>query len=486
MLNETAIEWLMARGIDPAIAEAHGVQSTGRKNGGDWLAFPYQRSGKTVTTKYRRIDAGPEDQKFSQDAGAPYKLCWNEDSLRQGEGPVVITEGEMDTLAVLQADFDRVISIPDGAPAHEVEDDGSDKWAYVPDLIDRLRGCRDIVIAADGDQPGANLRAYLERRLGKARCRYLRYPPGCKDANDVLRKNGKDALRRLIEGAPHVKVSGLAKLRDMPPPQEVQVFKAHLGGPDSGFDDHVSILRGQLSVWTGIPGHGKSTLVKAICMELGRYHHWKFAIGAFEDDVQTDFRRDVATYIAKCPHDALSDDQWAKADEYLDERFAFIVEEEMGPRMTIDWLIEAMEGAVVRYGVNMIVIDPWSKLDHARGRDESENDYTGRVLNELKRFARAFDVHVAVVAHPRKAAKKADGSYDIPGGYEISGSSHWFNLVDLGVTSYREVRENGDIVAMIVVWKVKRHTIMGSPGVVRLSLNKDTGRYSDYYNQEAG
>ncbi|MED5548992.1 MAG: AAA family ATPase [Pseudomonadota bacterium] len=483
MLSEKAAAWFRARKIDPAIAEAHDISSVDRA-GGEWLAFPYQRDGRHVTNKYRRI--APE-KGFSQDAEPPFKSCWNEDALKLGEGPVIITEGEVDALVFIQCGFERVISVPDGAPNNEVADDDSPKWAYVPDLLNRLRGEKVIILAVDGDENGSYLRNYLAKRLGKARCKWVRYPQGSKDANDVLLKQGVDAVKALISGASWISVPGVVKVADMPPVAKPQVFRVGLGGRESGFDRHIALLRKQLSAWTGVPGHGKSTLVNAVCWEAMRQHRWRFGIGCFEDDVQEDYRTAMACYIGNRPEAALEPDHWALTDQRLNEHFCFFVEdEETNARMTIDWLLEKMETAVVRHGSDMIVIDPWSKLDHTRDRAESEGDYTGRVLNDLKRFARKFDVHVAVVAHPRKVQKKSDGSYEVPGGYDISGSAHWYNMVDLGVTAYREITDTGDTIAKVISWKVKRHRIMGKPGAVALKLDPETGRYSDYYDQGRG
>jgi len=50
--------------------------------------------------------------------------------------------------------------------------------------------------AVDGDPPGAALLADLALRLGKSRCRWLRYPAGCKDLNDVLAQARPDGRAR--------------------------------------------------------------------------------------------------------------------------------------------------------------------------------------------------------------------------------------------------------------------------------------------------
>ena len=54
--------------------------------------------------------------------------------------------------------------------------------------------CREIILATDGDGPGQILRDELALRLGRSRCKYLSYPSGTKDINDVLDQNGHDGV----------------------------------------------------------------------------------------------------------------------------------------------------------------------------------------------------------------------------------------------------------------------------------------------------
>lgn len=480
MLTETAKTWLAKdRAIDPAKAAAFGLRSV-RRGTGDWIAFPYFRGEEVITTKYRRID----EKGFSQEAGAAEKLCWNENGLTDPNlsGPVILTEGEMDALAAIEAGFERVASVPDGAPNEPVDEEGasSSKWSYLDRLVKILRSEREIILACDGDQNGANLLAHLSARLGKARCKFLKYPAGTKDLNGVLVKHGPSGVCGVVSKARHVHIGGLVRLQDMPPPRQMEVYRA---GLSEDFDKAVGFVKGHLSVWTGIPNHGKSALVRACCIELSRRHAWRFCVASFEDDIRMDYARAVASYIAKREDAELSAEDTGRADRWLNERFSFVVEDESSfEPMTVEWLVERLEAGVVRHGAEMCVVDPWSKLDHSRPPGVSENDYTGQVLNLLKRFARRYDVHVALVAHPKKIEPKADGSYRPPGGYDISGSSHFYNMPDLGVTVFRD-RDEGDGCCMIVPWKIKRQPIMGVQKSAKLLFDPKTGRYSDWYAQ---
>ncbi len=485
MLNEQAQNWLRARKIDPAKAAALGLHSEGR-GGGEAIAIPYFRGETLVTQKYRRIDLPKgEAGSFSQDPGKREKLVFNENALTQPNltGPIVITEGEFDAVVAIQCGFHRAVSVPDGAPNDKVDpDDDGAKWTYVPGLIDKLRGQNDIILAVDGDQNGANLLDYLAARIGKARCKFVAYPDGCKDLNDVLVKHGPAGVARCLVAAKYIHVPGVMKMRDMPPAPELEVVRASLS---DDFDRTIGICRGHLSVWTGVPSHGKSALVRAITVELARRRGWKAAVASFEDEVTLDYRRAIGSYLTGRPADAIEGDQWRKVDDWIDSNLTFIVEDEDVASMSLEWLIECMATCVLRHNADFLVIDPWNKIDHARPFGMNEHEYIGQALNELKRFARRFRVHVAIVAHPKKIDAR-DNEVRAPGGYDISGSANWFNMPDLGVTVFRnrEDEQGGKTGCCDVMpWKIKRQPEMGTQRVVKLEFDPETKRYRDWYAQ---
>jgi twinkle protein len=472
MLTESARKWLESRKIDPASAESLGVESVDRGTG-DWIAFPVISKGKVVNRKYRRID----EKAFQQDKGGE-KRVWNEDALREPEftGPIIITEGEMDALAAIQAGYERVVSVPDGAPAEEVGDRESAKYSYVAGLIDLVRDAKEIIIAADGDGPGQNLLADLAPRLGKARCKYLTYPKGCKDLNDALIRFGVEGVEATMKRAAFVKVTGVCRFNELPPVPELTIWRPQL---TLDLNRHMAICPQHFSVWTGIPGHGKSALLKAIGVELNRQYGVIPCIASFEDDIASDYRRDIAKYLAGRPVKDLQAEDWKKADEFLNENYVFI-NPDWDTEPTVEWLLERMETAAVRHGAKFFVVDPWTELEH-RFHDMSETQYTSSAIALLRGFARRFNVHVAVVAHPTKLAPNRDGSLPIPNGYSVAGSAHWANKPELGVTVHRRRDDDGQEYALVRIWKSKRHDIMGPTGDVKMIFDVRTGQYTHYF-----
>ena len=131
-----------------------------------------------------------------------------------------------------------------------------------------------------------------------------------------------------------------------------------------------------------------------------------------------------------------------------------------------------METAVVRHGCRVFVIDPWNELYHDRG-GETETDYTNRSIRDLKRFARAFQIHLIVVAHPKMLQRGSDGLYGMPSLYDISGSSAWANKPDLGIIVHR----TDELTTRVKNAKSRYWETIGRPGIVAMHFNQQTRRF---------
>jgi twinkle protein len=456
ILSEQHQKWFEARGLDVEIVTRYGIFTDRQSQDGRDLVIPYRRDGKIINRKYR----GPQ-KRFRQDPGAP-RSFWNEDCLRDASlanEPLVITEGEPDALAAIQAGFLRSVSVPDGAGSN---------LDFIGELWPLLKDAAQVILAGDGDAPGQKLNAELARRFGSARCSWVTYPEGAKDLNDILRLKGSQAVSDAIRAAKLYPIKGLYRLSDYP----------DIGVPvtyETGFrclNAHLLLWRGEFIVVTGIPGHGKSRFALELLCSLALAHGHRSVIASFEMRIMP-YVRDVLRehYCNKQAKDlALADKQ--AADQWIEKTFCFIDQDprEEQEEATIDWLIEKAGDAVVRYGVNWFLLDPWNQVEHKRQRGESEADYQGKAIAALKRFARSYDCGVIVVAHPTKDVKLPNGEIRQPTLYDISGSAHWFNAADHGVIVCGDTATN---LREIVVEK-SRYRSAGVPGSAWLKL--ESGR----------
>lgn len=210
-LTEQSVAFLSGRGISPETARALNVKSVswwtnGAQKETDCLAFPYSYQGRIYAAKFRSTEV-----KAFASNGAP-QTFFNEEGVEDWS-EIIITEGEMDVLALHEAGFRNAVSIPLGAVnkatngTPDPREDG--KFSFLWRAEEKLKGCKKIIIACDADGPGKVTAEEIARRVGKDRCWSVDWPEGAKDANDVLRAGGVAGLRDAVSAAKPWPVAGL-------------------------------------------------------------------------------------------------------------------------------------------------------------------------------------------------------------------------------------------------------------------------------------
>jgi twinkle protein len=402
--------------------------------------------------------------------------------LRQ---PLVITEGEIDAISSMQSSFLRTISVPDGAPNLGVRtaDDLKEgaKFSWIPELgplLSRER-CPEIIIASDGDENGAALLQDLSVLLGRFRCKFVTYPPSktnrgrerCKDLNEVLMDYGEEGVRDVLTRAQWLRVDGVYRMNELPPLPPEKIYTP----PDEAIADLFKARLGDLSVITGVPGLGKTTYANHLFCSIALAHDLTVAWASFEQEPQRDHKRNLRRWRGSAidMEDVFAEyERIDRADVWINQRHVFIVPSE-DEDASLEWLLDKMEVAVARFGASIIVIDPWNEIEHCRRPGESETEYIGRAIRMLKRFAKAFQVHICIIAHPTKSLKDSDGVYKPPTLYDISGSSNWYNKCDLGVVVHRPNPDD----TVIKTQKSRYHDKIGRPGEIKAHFAKETNRF---------
>lgn len=369
-------------------------------------------------------------------AGGGFKLSfWNLDRVLKGKlNEVYITEGELDALALVEAGIppDRVLSVPNGAKERPADDPKDQRgYGYVEDALKAgLNRVKRFVWCGDGDGPGHALRADMVKLFGAAKFWFVEWPEGAKDANDLLRSDGADALRELVsEGALQWPIAGIYRLNELPEPAPLVLWQP--GFPE--WESKVMLAPRTLSVVTGHPGHGKTALWSQIWFQVVKQYGVAACVASFETRAKPHLRRQLRTLLTGVLEKDLTDDEKRKADDWINERYLFLVHPDQRPNL--DWFLDMAEVAVVRHGVRIIQLDPWNRLEASRGRDESETEYIGRCLRALHGFAHDMNVHVQILAHPAKMDGTRRGQ--APGLEDISGSKNWENMVDQGFVVHR-------------------------------------------------
>lgn len=412
-------------------------------------------------------------------AGKGFKLSfWNlEAVLRASPSTVYITEGELDACALVEAGIsqDQVLSVPNGAvekPANEPDREARG-YAYVLEALKAgLSRVKKFVWCGDMDGPGRSLRSDMAKILGVARFWFVDWPEGCKDANDFLIHDGPEAVRDLVsEGALQWPIDGLFKLSELPDPPAFTLWNP--GFPE--WESKIRLAPRTMSVVTGHPGHGKTQLWTQIWFNIVRAYCIPIAVASFETRAKPHIQRYLRTLLTGKLEKNMDEEEKRNADAFIEDRYLFMVHPEGRP--SLKWFLDMAEVAVVRHGARIIQVDPWNRLEAARGRDQSETEYIGMCLREIHSFAHDMNCHVQILAHPAKMDSGRRGQ--APRLEDISGSKNWDNMVDQGFVVYRPKMFDGKTrVTSAELHHLKaRFDELGYPCVLDLDFKPEIGKY---------
>lgn len=471
-LSDSAVNWFKDRSISQAtLSRAKVTTSTEwmpkAKAETEAICFNYYRNSELINIKYRAKD---KDFKLCKDAEL---IFYNLDSI-SGRDSAVIVEGEMDCLSLIEAGIVACVSVPNGAS------NGNQRLEYLDNCWQHFTDKKTIVIMTDNDANGMALRDELARRLGKERCYKVIYPEGCKDANDILIKHGKEAIIKCIDSCIEFPIEGIISMGDM---YDDVVDYYHNGYPKGvkvgipDFDDHISFMPGQFTTITGIPGSGKSEVTDWIMSQCVINHGWSFGVCSFENQPSSlhvtkimEKLKGKSFMFRYDPNIRINQEEFNEAASIIDQYFHFINVNQV--EVTLDGILEKAKELVVRKGIKGLLIDPWNYIEHKVQNGQTETQYISECLTKIKAFALTNGIHIFLIAHPVKL-KKEGNKYEVPTLYSISGSAHFFNKTDNGLTIYRDFVTN---VVTIYIQKV-RYSWLGKIGYVEFTYNTDTRQY---------
>ena len=465
--------WLQeVRKLDLGVLSAMGVRATDHPTMGRVVALQYFRDGKPYAAKFRSVEK--KDWRSSQ--GVTRGL-YHDQGLALGRGPIVITEGEIDAITCVQAGYDRSVSLPDGWTV-----DGGKRDVLVQ-YEAALRDSPYVIVAGDNDEAGASLPRAVANILRGHDVRYVTWPEGCKDANDVLVKHGAGEVDRCLSEAKRMDPEGgfITGISDLPPMPARRVLRSGL----KALDFVLAFEVGAMSVGTGTPGSGKSTLTTFAAYHIAMYERVRVGFLSFETHPYR--TRDHLTRLANGgkPWADLSDLEQAQMGHTLDRSFRIAHRTYDAGGHNLGWLKEMIYTLAVRDNCKLIIVDPWNELEHMPEPGENMTSYINFALQQIRVWAEQYDTHICLVAHPRKMA--TEGKPRSPTGYDIADSAAFFNKPSLGFSVHMDGdAEKAESYVTLTAWKVRDTQLYGiEKGSSRLEFNTKTMAYSRYEGNQA-
>ncbi|QIU96322.1 BT4734/BF3469 family protein [Bacteroides faecium] len=240
----------------------------------------------------------------------------------------------------------------------------------------------------------------------------------------------------------------------------------------SELDEMFRIDKGKLITLTGIPNLGKSEFTDFICTQFNKLYGFKTLFFSAEDDLNTHVAKIITKYTNK-EFKNTQNEEIEKQAKYMYENFIFI---DYNKVYTVNALLEEAEKQIIEQNIDILVIDPFNKLEADKDYNVNMTDYISKFLDKLLRLTKKYNIITLLVAHPKKMNEGI-----IPSPYDISDSAHFFNKSDYCITVHGNKANYSTI---IKVDKVK-YKHLGSCGQIELYYDDLSGNfyYDDRFNE---
>lgn len=419
-------EYLESRKLNKSI-EAFHVGGADTRNGerGPWVVFPYRREGELLNIKYLHLErkAGKKNIRVEKDC-EPCLFGW--DVIKDEIRIVVICEGEIDAMSFYEYGV-QALSVPFGGG-------GGNKQQWIETEYANLDRFSEIYLCLDNDEAGKEGAQEIVRRLGAHRCRIVTLP--YKDANECL-----------MNGVTQDQIFECLKQAESLDPEELRKPKTYMGevielfyptgGKKPGFDFPwpkvpIRLLNGELSIWTGINGHGKSLLLGQVLNHAGTQKH-SSVIASFEMAPEKTLGRIVRqmTGQERPPQSEIMD-----AVLFLNG-YMWIFD--LVGTAKKERLLEVFKYAYQRYGITQFVIDSLMKC----GINEDDYNAQKAFVDTLCDFAKSTKTHIHLVAHSRKGGSELNP----PNKMDVKGTGSLTDLADNLFCVYRNKKKEAEISA---------------------------------------
>jgi twinkle protein len=375
---------------------------------GRMMVFPsLLPDGTLAFVKHRSVDREPGKQPktWAEADCEPALFGWQ--AIDPEAREITFTEGEIDAPTSWDYGF-PALSVPFGGGG------GRKQGQWIEVEYERLARFETIYLALDMDAEGDAAAEEIANRLGRHRCRRVRLPH--KDLNACRQAGIEQAeIRRCFETAKSLDPPELVRAGAFAD-SVVNLFHPR-GGVAAGYvlpwrkiADRVRFLPGDITLWTGATGVGKSQALGHALIGMGEQGA-RACIASLEMAPSQLLRRMVK--------------QAGNTDRPTEPFIRGIISWFDGwlwlfglvGKTPVTRIIEVFEYARARYGCDVFAIDSLMRLG------VGAEDYEGqeKAVFELVSWAIEKGVHLHLVAHARKAERTA--AHSIPEAEDVKGTS---------------------------------------------------------------
>lgn len=426
-----AITYLESRKITVATAEKY--QITVQSKHKNIVVFPFlDEKGNMPFIKYRKTDFNPAVDKGKEWCEANCKpILFGMYQCNLDNKTLVLTEGQIDSLSVAESGIENAVSVPFG----------KNGFTWIPYCWEWMQNFDTLIVFGDCENGTITLLDEMRKRFeGTVKAVRQQDYKGCKDANELLQKYGKEAVKQAVNNAERVAIDRVKEIADI---EAVDLFSLpKISTGITGIDKVLSggIYLGQTVILTGKRGDGKSTLgsqILANVLDNGKsvfaysgelpdyfFKRWlDFQIAGQQNVIDRAGEAGSVNYF-------IPDSKVHKISEWYRGR-AYLFDNQSTEDNELEYLLSTIEKAIQQYGIQLVLLDNlMTALDI--GLDIDLYRAQSKFVDKLVKISKNYNVAVILVVHPRKNSLGADDN-DV-----VSGSSDITNKVDVVMTYKRD------------------------------------------------
>lgn len=407
-LEGQAFEYLKLRGFSEKTIQHFAIKTDKKGN----IVMPYydekniHRLNKIRIP--RKFNKNKDKTKIWQEGnGKPILFNMNNTT---SDKPLIITEGEFDCMAVYEVGYKNVVSIPFG----------TNNLEWVNECWDYLNEFKEIILFFDNDEAGEIAVKEVSKKLGIYRVKIVENNTTSKDANELLFKD-KFKICTLIDNANYIPLEEINSLADIKKKKRERILYGnkfldfYLGGCGMG----------ELVIWTGKRGGGKSTVLNQTLIDTVDQKTKTFIYSGelSNEKVKQWLDRQIVgeKHLIKEVDELTGREEFAvkpQVEEIINnwyKDYIFIYSD--SGKNDEDCLFEVMEYAYKRHNVKRFIIDNLKTI-----RFRNENDFyraQGLLVSRAKSFAKRYNAHIDLVVHPRKTLSNELSDEDVGGSVDI-------------------------------------------------------------------
>ena len=358
--------------------------------------------------------------------------------------PLLIVEGEIDCLSVIESGYTNCVSIPLGAQ--------NSKW--ISENFDWLNQFDKLIIWFDNDVPGINARREACSRLGSWKSYFIDLPKEIinkndkpqpvKDANEVLFYFDKQKIIDIIDSAQEVPIVNIIDLYDI---QDFDIETAEgFYSRSKELGKYIyKYLLGTVLILTGRNGNGKSVFLNQefIAEPLNQGLDIFVYSGEMGKPILKSWielvlaGRDYVTVVNNTSHRIDSEARKSMREWYKNRVFVYDNDKDASG----DVILDKLEAVVRRYGVKVAVLDNLLTIDLSVKQDSDVWQEQKKFMVKLINFAAKYNIFIVLVAHPKKTLEfRRLTSDDVGGVGALTNLAHYV----LSIHRYTKKEKTGE------------------------------------------